>query len=136
MEREPGEHTRDRKKAWKEKKLVFCLPGTGRRAGPGWSSVPGGHCCDPTTVRPALGVASRRGAWRWAPRPPSAAAGRLQHTEQAVVRVYAPSSYSQRRPAAVASGRGGDWEVRRTQGEWTPCLIFGPEEAKGSLKRP
>lgn len=31
----------------------------------------------------------------------------LQHTEQAVVRVYAPSSYSQRRPAPVASGRGG-----------------------------
>lgn len=24
--------------------------------------------------------------------------------------------------------------MRRTEWEWTPCLIFGPEEAKGSLR--
>lgn len=75
MEREPGERTRDREgKAWKEKRLVFCLPGTGRRTDAGWSSVPGGHRGDPTEVLPAVRVRCRRGAWRWEPRPPGAAA--------------------------------------------------------------
>lgn len=58
--------------------------------------------------------------------------------EKVVARVYAPSKWSQRRLASVSSARGGGWkrETNWLSGwEWTPGLIFDPEEAEVILAK-
>lgn len=74
MEREPGEHTRDRKKSLEGKEAGLLPPWNGKEGRRGLEQCPRGPPLRPDR-RPA-GSPGRvpRGARRWEPRPPSAAA--------------------------------------------------------------
>lgn len=131
MERASGERTRDGEKRLEGKEAGLLPPGNRKEGGRGLERCPRrallrpdrsrahspGPCAEPgagttPTERRRRGTLVHRGA------------------QKTAVRAYAPSNYNQRKPAGVASGRGGGREGRRTEWERSPCLIFGRKEAK------